>query len=151
MQNGTALGISRRVALLKVRFQLPSEDSRLDDAVTRVSDLKNIVKRFSEERDWDQFHNAKELAIGIVTEASELLETFRFKSDKEIDAMLGDMSSAKDIRNELADVFYFALRFAQKYDIDVSSSLEEKVKENAKKYPIEKARGSNKKYTELES
>jgi len=116
---------------------------------THVAELKEMVRRFSEERDWNQFHNAKDLAIGIVTEASELLETFRFKSEKEVEDLFSDQSTAKDVRDELSDIFYFALRLAQKYGIDVSKSLEEKIKDNAKKYPIEKARGSNKKYTEF--
>ena len=122
----------------------------MDDMVTRVAELKQMVKKFSEERDWDQFHNAKDLAIGIVTEASELLETFRFKSDMEVEDLFQDESSAKKIRDELADIFYFTLRLAQKYNIDVSKALDEKIKDNAKKYPVEKAKGSNKKYTELE-
>jgi NTP pyrophosphatase (non-canonical NTP hydrolase) len=123
----------------------------LDDTLTRIAELKEMVKRFSEERDWDRFHNAKDLAIGIVTEASELLETFRFKSEEEVESLLKDQSSAKSVRDELADVFYFALRLAQKYDIDVSKALEEKVSENAKKYPVGKAKGSNQKYTEFKS
>jgi NTP pyrophosphatase (non-canonical NTP hydrolase) len=109
-----------------------------------------MVREFSEERDWDQFHNPKDLAIGIVTEASELLEMFRFKTEVEVDALLNQQSSAKKVRDELADVLYFALRLAQKYDIDVSSSLEEKIKDNAKRYPVKKAKGSNKKYTEFQ-
>jgi NTP pyrophosphatase (non-canonical NTP hydrolase) len=109
-----------------------------------------MVRRFSEERDWDQFHNAKDLTIGIVTEASELLETFRFKTEQEVEDMFKDDTQAKSVRDELADIFYFALRLAQKYDIDVSKSLAQKISDNAKKYPVEKAKGSNKKYTELE-
>ena len=122
----------------------------MDDTVTRIAELKQMVRQFSEERDWDQFHKAKDLAIGIVTEASELLETFRFKSEQEVEDMFKDGTQMKSIRDELADIFYFALRLAQKYDIDVSKSLDEKIKDNAKKYPIEKVKGSNKKYTELE-
>jgi NTP pyrophosphatase (non-canonical NTP hydrolase) len=121
----------------------------LDDTTTGVAELKEMVKRFSEERDWDQFHNAKDLAIGIVTEASELLDTFRFKSEKEVTDSFKDEKTAKSIRDELADVLYFAFRLAQRYNIDISQSLGEKIKDNAKRYPVEKARGSNKKYTEL--
>ena len=121
----------------------------MDDDTARVIELKQMVRQFSEDRNWDQFHNAKELAIGIVTEASELLETFRFKSEAEVNELFRNEISAKGIRDELADVFYFALRLAQKYDIDVSNSLKEKIEQNAKKYPIDKARGSNKKYTEF--
>ena len=121
----------------------------MDDTKTRVAELKEMVRRFSEERDWDQFHNAKDLAIGIVTEASELLDTFRFKSEIEVDELFRNEISAKGIRNELADVFYFALRLAQRYDIDISESLKEKIELNAKRYPIDRAKGSNKKYTEF--
>jgi NTP pyrophosphatase (non-canonical NTP hydrolase) len=123
----------------------------LEDELILVAELKGMVKRFSEERDWDQFHNAKDLAIGMVTEASELLEIFRFKSEKEADELFNTQDSAQRIRDELSDVFYFAFRLAQKYNIDISSSLKEKIEQNARKYPIEKARGSNKKYTELKS
>jgi NTP pyrophosphatase (non-canonical NTP hydrolase) len=124
-------------------------EPNLDDVTSRVADLKLMVQNFSEERDWDQFHNPKDLAIGIVTEASELLEIFRFKNEAEVALVLKDASSAKKIRDELADVLYFALRLAQKYDIDLSKALEEKININRRRYPVEKAKGSNKKYSEL--
>jgi NTP pyrophosphatase (non-canonical NTP hydrolase) len=120
----------------------------LDDKA-RVAELKEMVKKFGDERDWDQFHSAKDLAIGMVTEASELLELFRFKSEKDVEKLFENQSSAQMIRNELADVLYFAFRFAQKFDIDISNSLMEKIEQNAKKYPIERSKGSNKKYNEL--
>ena len=122
----------------------------MDDLTTRLVDLKQMVRQFSEERDWDQFHNAKDLAIGIVTEASELLEIFRFKSDADVESIFANDESAKRVREELADIFYFALRLAQRYDIDVSRALKAKIEENSKKYPVKKAKGSNKKYTEFE-
>jgi NTP pyrophosphatase (non-canonical NTP hydrolase) len=122
----------------------------LDDHATRLIELKEMVRQFSEERDWDQFHNAKDLAIGIVNEASELLEIFRFKSAAEVEAIFANEGSFKKVREELSDVFYFALRLAQRYDIDVSKALKAKIEENAKKYPVKKAKGSNKKYTEFE-
>jgi NTP pyrophosphatase (non-canonical NTP hydrolase) len=121
----------------------------LNDEESKVADLKRMVRKFVEERDWDQFHNAKDLAIGIVTEASELLEIFRFKSNTESEALLHDELSAKNVRHELADIFYFALRFAEKYEMDVSQSLQDKLRENEKRYPIEKSKGSNRKYSEL--
>jgi NTP pyrophosphatase (non-canonical NTP hydrolase) len=123
----------------------------LDDELVRVDELKRMVRNFSEERDWGQFHNAKDLAIGIVTEASELLEIFRFKSEKEVEELFKISASAQKIGDELADVFYFAFRLAQKYDIDISNSLEKKITRNARKYPIAKSKGSNRKYTELKS
>ena len=120
----------------------------MDNKVT-IGYLKDKVKKFCEDRDWDQYHNAKELAIGIVTEASELLEHFRFKSEKEIDELFDSEDKRRELSEELADIFYFVLRLAQKYDIDLTTSLDKKMDKNEKKYPIDKSKGSNKKYTEL--
>lgn len=119
------------------------------DEETTVRDLKEIVRRFSQERNWDRFHNPKDLAIGIVTEGSELLEKFRFKSEAQANALLNSTSSRREINEELSDIFYFVLRFAQRYGIDLSTELGKKVKKNAVRYPVEKAKGSNKKYSEL--
>lgn len=113
-----------------------------------ISQLKEVVKNFCEEREWDQYHNAKDLAIGIITESSELLEYFRFKSAEEVEEAIAHRKGG--ISEELADILFFILRFAQHYDIDLSSEFEKKIRKNANKYPIEKAKGSNKKYTEYE-
>ena len=119
-----------------------------NDNDTKISDLKNIVKTFSDERDWDQYNNAKELAIGIVTESSELLQIFRFKSEKQIDEMFENQIKRKEICHEISDTFYFLIRLAQRYDIDLTTELREKMTKNEIKYPIEKSKGSNKKYSE---
>jgi len=119
------------------------------DSKTDIAQLKKRVQKFCEERDWDQYHNAKDLAIGVSTEAAELLEHFRFKSEKEIEEMFKDAKKKGEITEEVADVFYFLLRLSQKYDIDLSDALENKILKNEKKYPIEKAKGSNKKYNEF--
>jgi NTP pyrophosphatase (non-canonical NTP hydrolase) len=118
------------------------------DDKTNVKQLKEMVKAFCEERDWDQYHNAKDLAIGIITESSELLEHFRFKSEKEVEEVIKQKKG--EISEELADILFFILRLAQRYDIDISSEFQKKMEKNTKKYPIEKARGSNKKYSEYE-
>tara|TARA_Y100000310_G_C20572260_1_gene758658 strand:- start:931 stop:1293 length:363 start_codon:yes stop_codon:yes gene_type:complete len=118
------------------------------DYETNIHELKEKIKDFCEERDWDQFHNAKELAIGIVTEASELLQHFRFKTEKQIDEMFKKENKKQEITEEMADVFYFILRLAQRYDIDLTTELDKKIKKNHEKYPIEKAKGNNKKYSE---
>lgn len=109
-----------------------------------LEDFQERVKRFCEERDWDQFHDAKELAIGIVTEGSELLEHFRFHEAEEIME-----AKREEVEEELIDVFFFVLRLAQKYDIDLEQAFERKMEKNKQKYPVEKAKGVNKKYTEL--
>jgi len=118
------------------------------DDETRISDLKDKVKKFCEARDWDQFHNAKDLAIGLVTESSELLQHFRFKSDDQIDEMFQNRLRRSEISEEIADILYFLVRLSQMYDIDLSSELYNKLQKNEEKYPVEKSKGSNKKYNE---
>jgi NTP pyrophosphatase (non-canonical NTP hydrolase) len=119
------------------------------DNEINIRELKEKVKGFCDERDWDQFHNAKELAIGIITEASELLELFRFKSNEEIEKMFKDNEKRRNICEEMSDTLYFILLLAQKYNIDLTTELINKIEMNKQKYPIDKAMGNNKKYTEL--
>jgi NTP pyrophosphatase (non-canonical NTP hydrolase) len=119
------------------------------DNKTTVNELKEKVKKFCEERDWDQYHDAKNLAIGIITEASELLEFFRFKSEKEIEEIFADVVKKEEISEEIVDVLYFILRLAQRYNIDLTTELNKKLEKNEKRYAVEKVKGSNKKYTEL--
>ena len=117
------------------------------DSNTSIEELKNKVKEFCEKRDWDQFHNPKELAIGISTEANELLQIFRFKSENDMKKLLSS-DKKTDVEEELADVLYFVLRFAQMNNIDLSSAVAKKIEKNDKKYPAEKVKGCNKKYNE---
>ena len=119
------------------------------DSATNVNELKDMVKKFCDERDWDKYHNAKDLAIGIVTEASELLEHFRFKSEKQVEEILKDTLKRQEISEEMSDILYFLVRLAERYDIDLSTELKKKIKKNAEKYPVERAHGSNKKYNEM--
>lgn len=118
------------------------------DHKTSIHELKEKVRAFCEDRDWDQFHNAKELAIGIVTEASELLEHFRFKSEEQVNNMFKNDSKKEELTEEMADVLYFLVRLAQRYDIDLTTELDKKIMKNNEKYPVEKAKGCNKKYSE---
>ncbi len=119
------------------------------DGSTTIKELKDKVQKFCEERDWDQFHNPKDLAIGVSTEASELLDIFRFKRDEDIKEIMSDPSKRQKVGEELADVLYFLLRFAQMNDFDLSEELDKKLEKNNTNYPVEKAKGANKKHTEL--
>ncbi len=114
-----------------------------------VEEIQREVQTFCEERDWDQFHGPKDLAIGVITEASELLEHFRFQSEDESLAILSDPKQKEDIEDELADILFFLLRFCQRFDIDLIQALSRKMKKSEKKYPVEKAKGKNTKYTKL--
>lgn len=103
--------------------------------------LTEKLRRFRDDRDWGQFHNPKDLAVALSIEAAELLERYLWKSSAEADP-------AK-VREELADVFAYAFLLADRYGWNVSEIVTEKIARNAEKYPIEKSKGSVKKYTEL--
>ena len=90
-----------------------------------------------------------DLAIGITTESSELLDIFRFKSDEEIEKYFDNTQKRMEICEEVSDVFFLLLRFSQKYNIDLEAELIKKIEINDRKYPVEKAKGKNKKYNEL--
>ena len=109
-----------------------------------MSDTQEITQAllaFRDERDWAQFHNPKDLALALNIEAGELLESFLWKS--------AEQANEGEIREELADVFAYAFLLADSYGLDVKQIVLEKIKKNALKYPVEKAKGSAKKYTEL--
>ena len=110
-------------------------------------DLREQLRRFSEERDWDQFHVPKNLAIALSVEASELLEHFQWLSEDESKRLSEDQ--LEKIREELADVLLYLVRLADKLDIDLVTAANRKIKVNAEKYPANKSRGSSKKYTDL--
>ncbi|MPR33371.1 nucleotide pyrophosphohydrolase [Salmonirosea aquatica] len=99
------------------------------------------IKAFRDERDWKQFHDPKNLAICLSIESSELLQSFLWKNADEADI--------EKIKEELADVLYSALLIADHYNLNVKESIEAKLKINAQKYPVSKAKGSNKKYDHL--
>ena len=99
------------------------------------------LKLFRDMRDWKQFHNPKDLALALSIEASELLEVFLWKSPEDADP--------ERVREELADVLAYALLLADAYKLDPSEIVLSKIEQNEKKYPVSKAKGSAKKYTEL--
>jgi NTP pyrophosphatase (non-canonical NTP hydrolase) len=114
-----------------------------------LHELQAIIRKFCDERDWDQFHNPKDLSISLALEAAEVMEHFQWKSPAE---MVEHVTSHKsEVGEELVDVLFQVLLMANKLDIDLADAFQVKMKKNAAKYPVEKARGSHKKYTELTS
>jgi len=106
--------------------------------------MKEIIEKlieFRNDRDWEQFHNPKDLALAINVEAGELLELFLWKNPSE--------ANVDKVKEELADVFAYAFLLAEKYNFDVKEIVLEKIKKNGEKYPVEKAKGNAKKYNEL--
>lgn len=111
------------------------------DSHSDIQEITQQIIKFRDERDWAQFHDARNLAMCLNVEASELLEVFLWKNPEE--------AKIEMIEEELADVFYAAFLLAEKYGFDVKEIVTKKLMKNAEKYPIEKALGSNKKYDEL--
>ncbi len=109
--------------------------------------LVEELLKFRSTRDWEKFHTARNLAAAISVEAAELLEPFIWASDKQASEIVKERRTA--ISNEIADIAILLTYLAHDLSIDIDVAVKEKLKENAAKYPTEKARGSNKKYTEL--
>lgn len=106
-----------------------------------IEEIINALLKFRNERDWEQFHNPKDLAIGLSIEANELLEVFLWKRPED--------ANIEKVKEELADVFGYAFLLAEKYNFDVNKIILDKIKLNEQKYPIDKAKGNAKKYNEL--
>jgi NTP pyrophosphatase (non-canonical NTP hydrolase) len=115
-----------------------------------MDELKSLAAKvieFRDEREWKQFHNPKDVALSLVLEAAELLEHFQWKSPKEVAAHL--KSHNAEVGQELADILYWVLLLAHDLEIDLADAVVKKLALNAAKYPVKKAKGSNKKYTQL--
>lgn len=110
----------------------------------KYNKIINELIQFRNERDWEQFHDSKNLALAISIEASELNELFLWKKGEEVENVNLDK-----LKEELADVLSFAFLLAEKHNLDIFEIVSEKIKKNALKYPIEKAKGTSKKYNEL--
>lgn len=115
--------------------------------MTDLIALRDAVRAFALERDWDQFHSPKNLASALAVEAAELLEPFQWLTDEQSRALPRNV--AEDVRMEMADVLIYLVRLADKLDVDLLQAARDKIAANAKKYPPDKAKGSALKYTEL--
>jgi NTP pyrophosphatase (non-canonical NTP hydrolase) len=112
-----------------------------------LTTLRNTVRQFAAERDWDQFHSPKNLAMALSVEAAELMEHFQWLTEEQSKHL--DDEKLTEVRHELADVLIYLVRIADKLDVDLVAAASEKIELNSKKYPVDKAKGSMKKYTEL--
>lgn len=111
------------------------------------SDLQKRIIKFRNARDWKQFHNPKDVTLSLVLEASELLEHFQWKNPQEMQEHL--KKHKREVSEEVADILYWVILFSYDANIDPIEALERKILINEKKYPVNKARGTHKKYTEL--
>jgi dCTP diphosphatase len=113
----------------------------------KIAGLSKAVARFARERDWDQFHSPKNLAIGVSVEAAEIVEIFQWLTDAQSRRLPADKK--EHLADELADTFIYLLKLADAYGIDLVDAGHRKLAKNEAKYPVEKAKGSAKKYNEL--
>jgi NTP pyrophosphatase (non-canonical NTP hydrolase) len=104
-------------------------------------EIIQALLKFRNERDWEQFHNPKDLALAINVEAGELLELFLWKNP--------DEANKEKVKEELADIFAYGFLLADKYRLDIKEIVLEKIKKNGEKYPVDKSKGNAKKYNEL--
>lgn len=113
-----------------------------------LNDLRARINHFVDERDWEQFHSPKNLAMAMIVEAGEVVEHFQWMTESESRAL--DAEAKQHVSHELADTFVYLLRIAEVCGIDLIEAANQKIEINAKKYPIEKCKGSNAKYTDYE-
>jgi NTP pyrophosphatase (non-canonical NTP hydrolase) len=109
--------------------------------------LREAMRRFAAERDWDQFHSPKNLAAALSVEAAELLEHFQWLTEEASRTLTAEARAR--VAEEMADVLLYLVRLADKLDVDLAAAAIAKIARNAQKYPVEKSRGSSRKYTEL--
>ena len=117
------------------------------DIQDKIGSLQQRIIDFRNKRDWKQFHNPKDIALSLVLEATEVLEHFQWKNDKEVQEHV--IRHKEEIGEELADVLYWVLLMSHDLDINIDDALEKKIDKNEQKYPVEKAKGNNLKYTKL--
>lgn len=114
-----------------------------------LAELTEALRRFRDERNWAQFHTLRNLIVSLNLEASEMLELTQWKSDAEMLALLDDPARHEALADECADVLLYLLLIADTAGIDLATAAREKLRKNAEKYPVDKAWGSSRKYTEL--
>ncbi|VVB76374.1 MazG-like family protein [Candidatus Tiddalikarchaeum anstoanum] len=116
----------------------------------KIDELRDRLKKFLIARDWEKFHNARDLAISISLEASELLEVFQWKDNIKSSDLVKDEKLLAKIKEELADVLIYCLNLANNLNLDIYEIVENKIKKNEEKYPANKVKSSAKKYTEYD-
>ena len=121
----------------------------MNDSVSTINILKQEVQAFIDERDWQQFHSPKNIAMSIAIESAELMELFQWDTTEQSNDALRNEELRNEIKHELADIFSYVLDMAHVLHIDISESLMDKLQKNREKYPIELCKGRSVKYTKL--
>jgi len=114
--------------------------------MNEIDQLQQRLKQFAVDRDWEQFHAPKNLAMALIVEAAELVEHFQWLTEQQSRELQPDR--LEQVAFELADIFIYSLRLAERLDIDLLATVDKKIAINEQKYPVDKVKGSSKKYTE---
>lgn len=114
--------------------------------MNELESIKLKLRKFADDRDWDQFHSPKNLSMALIAEAAELVEHFQWLTEKQSSELPED--KLKEVEEELADILIYLVRIADKLDIDLLDAAVNKMERNEQKYPSDKVKGSSKKYTE---
>ncbi|MEE9421733.1 MAG: nucleotide pyrophosphohydrolase [Gammaproteobacteria bacterium] len=109
--------------------------------------LKHRLRKFADDRDWDQFHSPKNLSMALSAEVAEIIEHFQWLTEEQSNKLPNE--KRQEVETELADTLIYLIRLADKLDIDLLTAAQNKIEVNEQKYPVEKAKGNAKKYTEL--
>ena len=125
------------------------QSAAMNDKATTLQAVKDLIARFTAERDWQQFHSPKNVAMALVSEAAELMAHFRWSDGGREAAIPEDPRSLREIRHEVADVLVLLAEFANVTNIDMSQAVEEKMAINAERYAVDKSRGTARKYDRL--
>jgi NTP pyrophosphatase (non-canonical NTP hydrolase) len=118
-----------------------NRDGAVSDQTVTIGDLRLAVHQFVSERDWEQYHSPKNLAMSIAIEAAELMEHFQWLAPEAARAYMDDGSVRAEVADELADILIYCLSFANSTEIDVSSAILQKLERNRSRFPIERVRG----------
>ena len=113
----------------------------MDDTSTTITDLRNFVEDFVQERDWSQFHNAKNLSMALSIEAGDLMDIFKWNTNEECERMMSEKKTRQEATDEIADVMIYALAFANRNDINIADAIDQKMIKNREKYPADKFKG----------
>ncbi len=120
----------------------------MDQTINSLESLRDRLREFAKERDWDQYHTPKNLSMALIAEAAELIEHFQWVAGDQSHVL--EEKTRTSVEEELADILIYLVRISDKLEIDLYDAVERKIAINEKKYPAEKVRGSAKKYTEYE-
>jgi NTP pyrophosphatase (non-canonical NTP hydrolase) len=127
----------------------PTPPDSSQETLIDIKPLAAALEQFASSRDWGQFHSPKNLVMALGGEVGELTEIFQWMTEEQSRSAGSDPHSEQAVKDELADVMLYLVRLASVLGVDLNEAVTDKLRENARKYPTDKARGSNKKYTEL--